>query len=122
MDRIDLQIEVPLISPWVLGQLGPSEKSSVVLGRVLKAREFQKQRGQTVLNSTLDGTQLEQTAQLSSEGRQFLISSAEKINLSGRGFHRMIRLARTIADMAFSPEILKEHVAQALMLRLPERK
>ncbi len=122
LDRIDLQIEVPLLSPWVLGQLGPSEKSAVVLDRVMKVREFQKQRGQTVLNSELEGSQLEQTAHLSDDARQFLIQAAEKVGLSGRGFHRMIRLARTIADMAFSSEILKEHMAQALMFRLPERK
>lgn len=122
LDRIDLQIEVPLISPWVLGQLGPGEKSSVVLDRVLQARAFQKQRGQTVLNSELDGTQLEQTAHLTEAARTFLIQAAEKMTLSGRGFHRMIRLARTIADMSFSMEILPEHMAQALMFRLPERK
>ena len=121
LDRIDIQIEVPLISPWVLGQLGPSEKSSVVLNRVLQAKEFQKQRHQTILNSELDGTTLEESAHLSTEARQFLINASEKVGLSGRGFHRMIRLARTIADMAFSEKILQEHMAQALMLRLPER-
>lgn len=122
LDRIDLQIEVPLLSPWILGQLGPSEKSAVVLERVKKTRAFQKQRGQSVLNSELDGSQLEQIAHLSQEARQFLITVAEKVGLSGRGFHRMIRLARTVADRAFSEEILKEHMAQALTLRLPERR
>ncbi len=122
LDRIDIQIEVPLLSPWVLGQLQSGEKSATVLARVQKAREFQQQRGQKTLNAYLEGTALETSAHLTAEARNFLISMAEKTQLSGRGFHRMIRLARTIADMAFSPEILKEHMAQALILRLPERK
>ena len=74
------------------------------------------------MNAELDGTKLEQTAKLTNEARQLLIQAAEKFQLSGRGFHRMIRLARTIADMAFSDEILPEHISEALAYRLPERK
>ena len=122
LDRIDLQIEVPLLSPWVLGQIKEGEDSATVLKRVLAARSFQQKRDQTVLNAELDGTQLEQTANLSDEARQLLIQAAEKFQLSGRGFHRMIRLSRTIADMAFSDAILPEHISEALAYRLPERK
>ena len=122
LDRIDLQIEVPLLSPWVLGQIKEGEDSATVLKRVLAARAFQQKRGQAILNAELDGTQLEQTANLSDAARKLLIQAAEKFQLSGRGFHRMIRLSRTIADMAFFDEILPEHISEALAYRLPERK
>ena len=121
LDRIDLQIEVPLLSPWTLGTLGPAESSACILERVKKARAFQAQR-QKKLNAEIDGTELEQIANLSTEARQHLIQSAEKSMLSGRGFHRMIRVARTIADMAFSETILPEHITEAFAFRRPERK
>ena len=121
LDRIDLQIEVPLLSPWTLGSLGPAESSASILERVKKARDFQAGR-QKKLNAEIDGTELEQTANLSEEARKHLIQSAEKSMLSGRGFHRMIRVARTIADMAFSESILPEHITEAFAFRRPERK
>ena len=61
-------------------------------------------------------------ANLSEAARKHLIQSAEKSQLSGRGFHRMIRVARTIADMAFSESILPEHITEAFAFRRPERK
>ena len=59
---------------------------------------------------------------MSEAARQCLIQSAEKSQLSGRGFHRMIRVARTIADMSFSESILPEHITEAFAFRRPERK
>ena len=122
LDRIDLQIDVPLLPPWTLGQMGPSENSKTVLNRVMQARQFQLKRGQKHLNAHLDGTVLEETAHLTPVARQNLIHAAEQMRLSGRGFHRMIRLGRTIADMSFSDEIQPEHIQEALAFRLPERK
>lgn len=121
LDRIDLQIEVPLLSPWTLGSLGPAESSAIILERVKKARAFQARR-QKRLNAEIDGTELEQTACLTEEARKHLIQMAEKSQLSGRGFHRMIRVARTLADMSFSENILPEHVTEAFAFRRPERK
>ena len=120
LDRIDIQIEVPLISPWKLGQLQAGEDSETILQRVLKARAFQANRFQNLpiaTNAEADGRILEQIAQLSDEARQQLIHVAEQLNLSGRGFHRMIRVARSIADMDQSDAILRLHMDEALSFR-----
>jgi magnesium chelatase family protein len=120
LDRIDIQIEVPLINPWQLGQLQGGEDSATILARVLKAREFQGDRFKNMpisTNAEADGRVLEQVAHLTDEARQQLIHVAEQLHLSGRGFHRMIRVARTIADMDQSNEILKVHMDEALSFR-----
>ena len=120
LDRIDIQIEVPLINPWQLGQLQGGEDSATILARVLKAREFQGDRFKNMpisTNAEADGRVLEQVAHLTDEARQQLIHVAEQLHLSGRGFHRMIRVARTIADMDQSDEILKVHMDEALSFR-----
>ena len=125
LDRIDIQIEVPLISPWKLGQLEPSEDSETVLNRVLQARAFQADRFKNMpihTNAEADGVALEQIARLSDEARQALIHAADLLHLSGRGFHRMIRVARTIADMESSDQILKHHMDEALSYRKTYRK
>ena len=120
LDRIDIQIEVPLINPWQLGQLQGGEDSATILKRVLKACEFQGDRFKDLpinTNAQADGRILEQIANLSDEARQQLIHVAEQLQLSGRGFHRMIRVARTIADMDQSEIILKVHMDEALSFR-----
>ena len=120
LDSIDIQIEVPLINPWQLGQLQGGEDSATILKRVLKAREFQGDRFKNMpisTNAEADGRVLEQVAHLTDEARQQLIHVAEQLHLSGRGFHRMIRVARTIADMDQSNEILKVHMDEALSFR-----
>ncbi len=120
LDRIDIQIEVPLINPWQLGQLEGKEDSATILNRVLSVRAFQGNRFKNLpiyTNAQADGKLLEQMANLSDEARQELIRVAEQLHLSGRGFHRMIRVARTIADMDFSEVILKVHMEEALSYR-----
>ncbi|MBP5344558.1 MAG: YifB family Mg chelatase-like AAA ATPase [Alphaproteobacteria bacterium] len=125
LDRIDIQIEVPLISPWKLGQIEASENSETILKRVLRARSFQKDRFSNIpihTNAEADGVILEQIAQLSQEARDVLIHAADLLHLSGRGFHRMIRVARTIADMECSEQILPHHMDEALSYRKTYRK
>ena len=125
LDRIDIQIEVPLISPWKLGQIDPTEDSETILKRVLQARSFQKDRFKNLpihTNAEADGVALEQIAQLNNEARDVLIHAADLLHLSGRGFHRMIRLARTIADMECSEQILPHHMKEALSYRKTYRK
>ena len=82
--------------------------------------EFQGDRFKNLpisTNAEADGRVLEQVAHLTDEARQQLIHVAEQLHLSGRGFHRMIRVARTIADMDQSDEILKVHMDEALSFR-----
>ncbi|MBQ4472112.1 MAG: YifB family Mg chelatase-like AAA ATPase [Alphaproteobacteria bacterium] len=120
LDRIDIQIEVPLINPWQLGQLQSGEDSATILKRVMAARAFQKDRFTNLpisTNAEADGRILEQVANLTDEARAQLIHVAEQLHLSGRGFHRMIRVARTIADMDQSETILRVHMDEALSFR-----
>ena len=130
MDRIDLQIEVHAVSPWELAEAKRGETSAQIRERVIKAREIQTKRFQEYghpeyhTNSELKGKLLEQAAELDKESENLLIAYAEKNNLSARGYHRILRLARTIADLQNSKKVLRIHLAEALSYRraLPDKK
>lgn len=123
MDRIDIHIEVPAVSPWDLADTKSSESSAEVLQRVLAAREIQKQRfmrlGRPDLqtNSELSGELLEKAVVLDKAAEELLISFSEQNHLSARAYHRSLRLARTIADLQNSDNINKMHIAEALSYR-----
>lgn len=123
LDRIDIHIEVPAVSPWDLADVKPGESSEQVLQRVIKARQIQADRfkalgaPQLSTNSELKGELLEQAAVLDNDAQQLLIAFADKNHLSARAFHRTLRLARTIADLQSSAKILKLHIAEALSYR-----
>lgn len=123
LDRIDIHIEVPAVSPWDLADVKPGESSAQVLQRVIKARKIQAERfkalgaPQLTTNSELKGELLEQACVLENDARQLLIAFADKNHLSARAFHRTLRLARTIADLQNTTNILKIHVAEALSYR-----
>ena len=123
LDRIDIHIEVPAVSPWDLADVKPGESAEQVLQRVIKARQIQADRFKTLgapqlsTNSELKGELLEQAAVLDNDAQQLLIAFADKNHLSARAFHRTLRLARTIADLQSSAKILKLHIAEALSYR-----
>lgn len=123
LDRIDIHIEVPAVSPWDLADVKPGESSAQVLQRVIKARKIQAERfkalgaPQLTTNSELKGELLEQACVLENDARQLLIAFADKNHLSARAFHRTLRLARTIADLQNSAKIFKLHIAEALSYR-----
>lgn len=122
LDRFDLYIEVPMVSPWELASLSAREDSATVRNRVISAKEFSKNRFNDIpatQNRELDGTTLEEKAYLSHDAKNFLIQAAQTMHLSGRGYHRMIRVARTIADLELSESIQKNHMAEALSYRKP---
>lgn len=122
LDRFDLYVDVPLIAPWELGSLSAREDSDTVRRRVMAAKRFSADRFKgidAVQNSELNGTVLEETACMDKDAKELLIRAAELMRLSGRGYHRMIRVARTIADLSLSQPILKEHMAEALSYRKP---
>jgi magnesium chelatase family protein len=116
LDRIDVQVEVPAVSAEVLSQAPDGETSAVVAERVKQARARQWAR-QGCLNSDLDGAGLDLHAQPTPAAMAFLKKACERLGWSGRGFHRVLRLARTLADLAGEVQIDMPHVAEAIQYR-----
>lgn len=116
LDRIDLMINVPALP---LGDLHAprGEPSLVVRERVLKARMAMMAR-QNKPNATLGASELDTHAPLDNTAKNLLLSAAQKMRLSARGYHRVLRVARSIADLADSQIIKSEHIAEALGFRM----
>lgn len=123
LDRIDIKIEVPPVSPWELSEVKKGESSKVIQNRVIKAREIQTARLKQLnitdinTNSQLKGKVLEEICTMDNEAEKLLIAFAEKNLISARAYHRTLRLARTIADLQNESKILKLHIAEALSYR-----
>ncbi|MEL7091657.1 MAG: YifB family Mg chelatase-like AAA ATPase [Pseudomonadota bacterium] len=121
MDRFDIRVDVPPVSFHDLDLPANGEPSSVIAARVEAARGVQAARydGSGLRqNSDLVGTQLDEIAQPDAEGRDLLLRAAERFGLSARGYHRVLRVARTIADLDASAEVRRPHVAEAVGFRL----
>ena len=121
LDRIDLQIEVPRLSPEeLLNMQSEAEPSSEIRKRVVKARKIQTQRyeGTPILtNSELNSDLIKSFCMIDETSRNMLKSAIIKFNLSGRSYDRILKLARTIADLDEAKEITQSHIAQALQYR-----
>ena len=123
LDRIDLQIEMPAVSAADLVLPHPTEGSAEVAVRVLAARGRQKQRYQAYgaraprSNSEASGQILEEVAMPDEAGVQLMRRAAEALSLSARGFHRTLRVARTLADLDGADQVGRQHVAEALSYR-----
>lgn len=119
-DRFDLGVEVQAV-PWA-DLTGPEsrEPSAAVRARVQAARTRQLER-QAGLNSQLDGRDLRRLAGLTREGQTLLAAAVTRMGLSVRGVSRVLRVARTIADLQDAPKVELPHVSEALQFRLPER-
>lgn len=125
-DRIDLHIDVPAVSAADLTLPPPAEGSTQVAARVAKARALQLQRyaGKGLrTNAEADGELLEQVAPLDEPSRKLLTQAIDRFRLSARGFHRVLRVARTLADLEGGGAVKQVHVAEALTYRrvLPGR-
>lgn len=120
LDRIDLHIDVHAVSAADLVLPPPSEGSAEVASRVRAARDIQTRRyeGQGVrTNAEADGDVLDRAATPDEAGRKLLAQAAEAMRLSARGYHRVLRVSRTIADLAGSEAVTRLHVAEALSYR-----
>lgn len=124
MDRIDIQLVVSRVDARRLVNRKPAEPSSVVAERVLKARLKQKERFAEegiFCNSSMNNRQVEKYCPLSPECRILLERIIENMELSARACSRIIKLARTIADLADMPDILPEHLSEAASYRFLDR-
>lgn len=122
MDRFDLRVDVPPVAFSDLDLPANGETSAEVAARVAQARKIQHARfdGLPGLNVNADaqGDLLEEIATPDPEARALLTKVAERFQLSARGYHRVIRVARTIADLDGSKEVLRPHIAEAVSFRL----
>lgn len=116
LDRIDIVCEVPALSDDELLAAAPGERSMVVGARVAHALSIQKIR-QGKPNARLSNHELETMAELDVESKRFLQQAIHKLNLSARAYHRVLKLARTIADLQETSQLTTAHLAEALQYR-----
>ncbi|GGE16908.1 hypothetical protein GCM10011390_40000 [Aureimonas endophytica] len=124
MDRIDLRIEVPAVTAADLLKTGAGEGSDVVAARVAKARALQSARyakaglsGDSV-NARCPAALIETVARADEAGRRLLEEAAEKLQFSARGYHRILKVARTLADLDGDALVRRAHLAEAISYRL----
>lgn len=116
LDRIDLHIDVPPVSATELQNIAIGETSAHVKKRVNLAYQRQLKR-QNCTNQSLTPQQLEQVAVLDEQAQQILMMAQQRLNLSARAYHRVLRVARTIADLEQSDRISSQHLTEALSYR-----
>ncbi|MCS5603841.1 MAG: ATP-binding protein, partial [Paracoccus sp.] len=123
MDRFDLRLEVPAVSFLDLELPPTGDRSTDIAARVAAARQIQARRFQDHeklrVNADASGAILDQIATPDEEGRALIVKASEKLGLTARGYHRILRTARTIADLDGSADIRTPHLAEAISYRLP---
>jgi len=121
LDRFDLRIDVPATEIDDLQRLGPGEASAPIAARVAAARQIQRKRyahlGITT-NAQAEGDMLIKIAAPAAEAMDFLGQVARKFHLSARAYHRILRVARTIADLEGAADVAKPHIAEAVAYRI----
>ena len=120
LDRVDLHVDVQGVSAADLTLPPPAEGSAEVAARVAAVRQLQSERyrdSKVRTNAEADGELLERVATPDEPGRKLLHDAAAAMRLSARGFHRVLRVARTIADLAGAESVGRVHVAEALSYR-----
>ena len=119
-DRIDLHVDVPAVAAADLSLPPPAEGSAEVGARVAKARAIQNARYKehgVRTNAEADGELLDKVATPEPDGLKLLTQAVEKFKLSARGYHRVLRVARTLADLEGSAPVKRVHIAEALSYR-----
>ncbi|HRY62983.1 MAG TPA: ATP-binding protein, partial [Patescibacteria group bacterium] len=120
LDRIDIHIEVPRVDFNKLSAIEPGESSSAVRARVNAARRRQLERFQNmkiISNAEMSSEEVRRVCQTDSATQELLKNAVQQMRLSARGYYRILKLARTIADLANEENIKIEHVAEALQYR-----
>ena len=125
MDRIDIHVEVVPVTHEELASTKPVEKSEEIRKRVIKARAIQNKRfaeyERIHCNAQMSRKQVEQYCPISTEGEKLLKTAMERLGLSARAYDRILKVARTIADLEESPEIEIEHLSEAINFRSLDR-
>lgn len=123
LDRIDIHIEVPRVDYEKLSSTQVGETSASIRQRVQAARDIQNKRfsngeaKDVVCNADMRIGEVRQFCSLQPEGQSLMRAAMSQLNLSARAYHRILKLSRTIADLAGSDEILSPHLAEALQYR-----
>jgi len=125
LDRIDLHVEVTPVNFNELASDRPAEKSELIRERVIKAREIQLERfgnkPDLHANAQMSSQMVREVCQINAAGQNLLKKAMEKLGLSARAYDRILKVARTIADLAGSPDIQLEHLAEAIHFRSLDR-
>ncbi len=125
LDRIDLHVEVTPVSFSELTKERLSEKSEEIRQRVVKARQVQEERfsekPNVYCNAQMSSKQLRSICKITEEGQQLLKTAMDRLGLSARAYDRILKVARTIADLAASDDIKTEHLAEAIQFRSLDR-
>ncbi len=124
LDRIDLQVEVPALSGEEIASTLPGEASSAIRDRVKAARQIQRERfrrSHADCNAEMNTRQMRKFCELGPSSRRLLEHAVSRLGLSARGYDRVLKVARTIADLAGSERIDSSHVAESVHYRALDR-
>lgn len=125
LDRIDIQVEAAAVDYKDLSSIKKSETSLQIKQRVIQAQDIQAQRYKNLkvkFNSQLSAAQIEQYCQIDEQGQNILRQAFNSLNLSARAYNKILKVARTIADLDFEKNILPQHIAEAVQYRNLDRK
>ena len=124
LDRIDLHLEVPALPSNDLMTNACAETSQAIKERILKARSLQKGRctgGDVAANGYMSHRQIKKFCALDDEGKELLKKAIDELGLSARAYDKILKVARTIADLAGSEQVQTEHLAEAIQYRSLDR-
>ena len=125
LDRIDLHVEVTPVAFGEISSAKEFEKSEAIRNRVIQAREIQTERYQLqdgiYANAQITSKMLKEVCVITTAGQTLLKKAMEHLNLSARAYDRILKVSRTIADLAGKPDILPEHLTEAIHYRSLDR-